>query len=104
MKIETTPAKSGHKAIYFRKADGSMAFAVGLTTADMFAGLRGMLVIGYRRDCTGGRKGTWTYHFPLFGTSKIGLWRRWPAPFWRWMSVNVFQPLQQVVDTRYAKL
>lgn len=101
----TRAKKDSIKAFYIDRSDReygrAQVFAAGLTTGDSWVGVEGMLVIGGFRDCTGGRKATRAYHFPVLGMKTFGSWVRCPQWFWRpWY--RLAQWLQYKVDTRYA--
>lgn len=102
MRISTRWTKDSCKVVYLHGQDRQLA-AIGLTTEDNWIGIRGMLVVGGFKDCTGGRRATRAWHFPLAGLPALGSYRRRPLWLWRPI-VKLCGSLQSMVDTRYRKL
>jgi len=104
--FETRAFRDSIKAFYVGRinhlGERAQVFAAGLTTADNWRGVKGMLVIGGFPDCTGGHKASRSYHFRLLGLRALGSFVRRPRWFWKpWYRLASW--LQYRVDTRYSK-
>lgn len=106
--FKTRWSEDSMKAVYLYRTIKDygpvLTFAVGLTTADAWCGVRGMLVIGGYKDCTGGRKATRAHHFNLIGMDARGSFVREPRWFWRRWHGLVNKLQYRFVDTRYRRM
>ncbi len=54
------------RAVYIRRAGGSLAFSLGIDPTFKHNRAHLFGCVGFRKDCTGSRRGAWSWRLPLW--------------------------------------